>query len=50
MMKGERPAFCGSGTQSRDFMDIEDVTEVNLLAAEADLTGEVLNVGSGVEN
>ncbi|MEN3064255.1 MAG: GDP-mannose 4,6-dehydratase, partial [Candidatus Methanosuratincola petrocarbonis] len=51
IMKGRRPIIYGDGTQTRDFVFVEDVVEANLLAIEnADRAGgEVFNVGTGVE-
>ncbi|MDI9643828.1 MAG: NAD-dependent epimerase/dehydratase family protein [Candidatus Verstraetearchaeota archaeon] len=51
MMEGRRPVIYGDGTQTRDFIFVEDVVEANLLAMEAanHEGGEVFNVGTGVE-
>jgi len=37
----------GDGEQSRDFTYIKDVVQANLMAAEYDVSGEILNVGAG---
>ncbi|ADJ14074.1 NAD-dependent epimerase/dehydratase family protein [Halalkalicoccus jeotgali] len=37
----------GDGTQTRDFVHVEDVVRVNLLAMETDHVGEAYNVGTG---
>ena len=37
----------GDGTQTRDFTYVSDVAEAFFKAAESDITGEVMNVGSG---
>ena len=37
----------GDGTQARDFIFVTDVANALVLAAESDITNEVLNVGSG---
>ena len=37
----------GDGTQTRDFTYVSDVCQAFLAAAESNLTGEVMNVGSG---
>jgi UDP-glucose 4-epimerase len=38
----------GDGTQTRDFVHVSDVVDALARAADSDLAGEVLNVGSGV--
>ena len=37
----------GDGTQTRDFTFVSDVCEAFLAAVESDLSGEIMNVGSG---
>ena len=37
----------GDGTQTRDFTFVTDVVEAMVMAADSDLTGEALNVGTG---
>jgi nucleoside-diphosphate-sugar epimerase len=45
---GLRPTVYGDGTQTRDFVYIDDVVQANLLAAEApEATGKVVNIGRG---
>ncbi len=39
--------IAGDGTQSRDFIYVADVVDALMMAAESELSGEVLNVGSG---
>jgi UDP-glucose 4-epimerase len=39
----------GGGTQTMDFVFVEDVARANLLAAKAQVTDEVFNIASGVE-
>jgi len=46
---GQPPVVFGDGTQTMDFVYIEDVARANLLAAVSPVSGEVFNVGSGVE-
>jgi UDP-glucose 4-epimerase len=46
---GLPPLILGAGTQTMDFVHIDDVARANLLAAEADVTDEVFNVASGTE-
>jgi UDP-glucose 4-epimerase len=45
--KGEQPTIYGDGTQSRDFVAVEDVVEANILAMNTFKPGEVYNVGTG---
>ncbi|MFX1279844.1 MAG: SDR family oxidoreductase [Promethearchaeota archaeon] len=37
----------GNGKQSRDFTYVKDVVQANILAAENDISGEILNLGLG---
>ena len=37
----------GDGSQTRDFTYVTDVARANLLAAESDLNGEIINIGTG---
>jgi UDP-glucose 4-epimerase len=46
---GEPPLINGDGSQTMDFVYIEDVARANLRAAEADVTDDVFNVASGFE-
>ena len=46
---GLSPQIFGDGTQTMDFIYVEDVARAYLLAAKSGTTDEVLNVGSGVE-
>ncbi len=39
----------GDGTQTRDFVHVSDVVRANLLAADADVGGQAINVGTGEE-
>lgn len=41
------PLIFGDGTQSMDFVYVEDVARANILAAQSDVTDEVFNVGTG---
>jgi len=47
--EGRPPLIFGSGTQTMDFVYVEDIARANLLAATADVTDEVYNVASGTE-
>lgn len=46
---GLPPLIDGDGTQTMDFVYIDDVARANILAARSAVTDEVFNVGSGVE-
>jgi UDP-glucose 4-epimerase len=46
---GKPPLIFGDGTQSMDFVYVEDVARANLLAAESDVTDEAFNIGTGVQ-
>ena len=46
-LAGKAMTVVGDGTQSRDFTYVGDVAKAFLAAAESDLTGDVMNVGSG---
>lgn len=43
------PLIFGDGSQSMDFVYIEDVARANLLAAQSEITDEVFNVGTGTQ-
>jgi len=46
---GEPPLILGDGSQTMDFISVEDIARANIRAAEAPVTDEVFNVASGVE-
>ncbi len=46
---GQSPLILGDGTQTMDFVFTEDIARANLLAASADVTDEVFNIGTGTE-
>ncbi len=47
--KNNFPTIFGDGTQSRDFVHIENVVEANILASQIKKTnGEILNIGCGI--
>jgi UDP-glucose 4-epimerase len=46
---GQPPLILGDGTQTMDFVFTEDIARANLLAASADITDEVFNIGSQTE-
>ena len=45
----ETPSINGDGTQSYDFIDVEDVARCNICALEANVKDEFYNVGTGVQ-
>ena len=46
-MSGKKITVYGDGSQTRDFTYVGDIVEATILAAEADVEGEVINVGGG---
>jgi UDP-glucose 4-epimerase len=46
-LAGKPLTIVGDGTQTRDFTYVTDVVEAFVAAAETDVSGEVMNVGSG---
>jgi UDP-glucose 4-epimerase len=47
--QGLPPLILGDGTQTMDFVYIEDVARANVLAAHSNLTNECFNIGTGAE-
>lgn len=47
--QGKPPLIFGDGSQTMDFVYVEDIARANILAATADASDEVFNVASGVE-
>lgn len=47
--QGDPPKIFGDGTQTMDFVFVEDVARANVLAMQSQATDEVFNVGSGAE-
>jgi UDP-glucose 4-epimerase len=43
------PLILGDGSQTMDFVHVEDIARANLLAATADVTDDVFNIASGTE-
>ena len=46
---GRPPLILGDGRQTMDFIHVADIARANLLAAQSDVSDEVLNIASGVE-
>jgi UDP-glucose 4-epimerase len=46
---GLPPLIFGDGSQTMDFVYVEDIARANILAATAEVTDDVFNVASGVE-
>ncbi len=46
-LRNEELVLFGDGKQSRDFTYVQDVVDANLLAAEHDAPGEIINIGAG---
>lgn len=46
---GTPPLILGDGSQTMDFVNIEDIARGTMLAAKADITDEVFNIASGTE-
>jgi len=46
---GEPPLIFGDGTQTMDFVYIEDIARANVLAAKADVSDQAFNIASGTE-
>jgi UDP-glucose 4-epimerase len=49
IVAGQPPLILGDGTQTMDFIYVEDIARANILAAQTDVTDEVFNVATGVE-
>ncbi len=48
LLRGERPVIYGDGLQTRDFVNVRDIVNANMLAMESgSAAGQVFNVASG---
>jgi nucleoside-diphosphate-sugar epimerase len=45
---GERPTIFGDGRQARDFIHVDDVVNGFLAALDSSVSGETLNIGTGI--
>ncbi len=46
---GQPPLIFGDGSQTMDMINIDDITDANIMAMESDVTDEVFNIASGTE-
>jgi UDP-glucose 4-epimerase len=46
---GKPPVILGDGSQSMDFVHVDDVARANVLSLQSDIAGDVFNVASGTE-
>jgi len=46
---GKPPLIFGDGSQSMDFVFVDDVARANLLAVQTEVSDEVFNVGTGIQ-
>ena len=49
LAKGQPCLIHGDGTQTMDFIYVDDIARANLMAANSSLTDDVLNIGTGTE-
>jgi UDP-glucose 4-epimerase len=49
ILEGKPPLIFGDGTQTMDFVYVEDIARANMLAMQSGVTDDVFNVASGVE-
>jgi len=48
LLQGKRPVIYGDGLQTRDFVNVKDIVQANMLAMESEVSpGETFNVASG---
>ncbi len=48
LLRREPPIIYGDGEQTRDFVNVNDVVQANVLAAQAPVQGQIFNIGSGI--
>lgn len=49
ILAGQPPLIFGTGTDTMDFVYVDDIARANMLAMESDASDQVFNVASGVE-
>jgi nucleoside-diphosphate-sugar epimerase len=49
MMNGRQPVLWGDGSQTRDYIYVEDAARAFIAALDADIPTQCLNVGTGIE-
>jgi UDP-glucose 4-epimerase len=49
ILENKPPLIFGTGTDTMDFVYVEDIARANMLAMKSDVTDDVFNVASGVE-
>jgi UDP-glucose 4-epimerase len=49
IIEGKPPLIFGDGTDTMDFVYVEDIARANMLAMESGVTDDVFNVASGTE-
>jgi nucleoside-diphosphate-sugar epimerase len=49
ILQGRRPEVWGDGTQTRDFVFVDDVAHAFVLAAQRKWSNEIFNIGTGIE-
>jgi len=47
LIKDRRPTIYGDGEQTRDFINVQDAVQANILAMEKNCAGEVFNIATG---
>jgi UDP-glucose 4-epimerase len=49
MLAGEKPTIFGDGTKTRDYVFVDDIVDVNIIAMDKNSDNEVFNLGWGKE-
>jgi len=49
LLHGKPPVILGEGSQTMDFVHVDDVVQANLLAMKSPVTNEVVNIGSATQ-